>query len=266
MANLQFNSQFIPTASASTADPTVFTVTATINDVLGQYAAADVQLGDIVTLDCFNSSTNPKTVSRYRVTGTTSATGVTWTGTIHYIDTGATPQDPSEVLGTPGFIARSTPNNAFGWNPAPSLQGLPDYLTVYAQDSESLLITDNLGGGGLTRMNNSALAIPAKTAVYQLQDGSIGPATASGTYIQAFVLGFAQGAIAAGGSGNVLTSGDISGFSGLTPDTEYFLSNTTPGAIVPFSGLTSSAIYQTFVGISQNATTLSLHLERPLKY
>ena len=71
-------------------------------------------------------------------------------------------------------------------------------------------------------------------------------------------VGFVQSAISNGASGTVIfNDGKITGFTGLTNNARYFLSNTSPGGISLYGGLTyGAADIQQQVGVAEGTTIL----------
>jgi hypothetical protein len=70
-----------------------------------------------------------------------------------YSDSGS-PLDPSEVIGSTGFIAEASPKG-LAWHPGPTLQSLPDYLIQYSRDIDAFSVIDpKLAGSSGPVINN----------------------------------------------------------------------------------------------------------------
>ena len=95
---------------------------------------------------------------------------------------------------------------------------------------------------------------PASAVTYSVQLASAATPTLQ-QYFNLYTgfVGFAAANISAGATGNIATSGIASGFSGLTPGLQYFLSN-TPGAISLSTGTNSRK-----VGIAISTTQLAIN-------
>lgn len=103
------------------------------------------------------------------------------------------------------------------------------------------------------------VAVAARDVVYISSADNVSPADASaGTSAQA--IGFASAAAAPTASVTVRKFGRLSGFSALTAGARYYLSASTPGAIVSATPVGSgNTIIQ--VGYAKNATTLDIMIE-----
>lgn len=111
--------------------------------------------------------------------------------------------------------------------------------------------------GSATETYTAGEAIGARDLIYVNSSGQIMKADANDVTKQA--TGFCQSAISNGASGQVTFSAGakITGFTGLTANATYFLSNSTTGAISLFSGLTfgTNDIMQV-IGIAEGTTTI----------
>lgn len=111
--------------------------------------------------------------------------------------------------------------------------------------------------GSATETYTAGEAIGARDLIYVNSSGQIMKADANDVTKQA--TGFCQSAISNGASGQVTFSAGakITGFTGLTANATYFLSNSTTGAISLFSGLTfgTNDIMQV-IGIAEGTTAI----------
>ena len=142
MSDPVFSAKFSPTASAAQPDGT-FVVDAAVIDHVGQFSGLDVRANDAVILDTFASITSPSTVSRYRVMEVQSQGLRHVRVRLAYADSGPR-VDPSEVIGTDGYVSRTSTNYGLMWHAAPTLQLLPDYLVQYARNHETFTIIDTM--------------------------------------------------------------------------------------------------------------------------
>ena len=117
------------------------------------------------------------------------------------------------------------------------------------------LITESIKGVYISGAGN----IASKDAVYISADNTIlkAQANAAGT---THVIGFADGEILNGKSGNVITQGLIKDIlSGATAGDVYYLDSATPGAISTSQPVTSGHyIYQ--VGVAKNDKDLQVNI------
>jgi len=99
-------------------------------------------------------------------------------------------------------------------------------------------------------------ALAARDLVYISAAGTVMKADANAEAKAA--VGFVQSAISNGASGTVIfNDGKITGFTGLTNNARYFLSNTSPGGISLYGGLTyGAADIQQQVGVAEGTTIL----------
>lgn len=111
--------------------------------------------------------------------------------------------------------------------------------------------------GSATETYTAGEAISARDLVYVNSSGQIMKADANDVTKQA--TGFCQSAISNGASGQVsfLRGTKITGFTGLTANATYFLSNSTTGGIALYSALTftTNDIIQV-VGIAEGTTAI----------
>ena len=119
--------------------------------------------------------------------------------------------------------------------------------------------------GAVMETYTAGEAISARDMVYVNSSGNIMKADANDVTKQA--TGFCQSAISNAASGSVtfLRGAKITGFTGLTANATYFLSNATTGAIALYSALTlgTSDIAQV-VGIAEGTTVLRFAPGAPL--
>lgn len=111
--------------------------------------------------------------------------------------------------------------------------------------------------GSATETYTAGEAISARDLVYVNSSGQIMKADATAVTKQA--TGFCQSAISNGASGQVtfLRGTKITGFTGLTANATYFLSNSTTGGIALFSALTFSTNHiMQVAGIAEGATAI----------
>jgi hypothetical protein len=155
VSNTVFNSGFTLTNSIQLTSNT-FHLTLSIFDGTGYFLGFDVLVGDSIFLNTFNSFTSPYTVSRYVVSSIISL-GVSNVDLVAtYSDTG-TVVDPIEVVGSQGFIARSS-SSGLTFHTAPNLQNISDHIVQYARNYDAFNIIDpNLGGGGGGGSSNEEL-------------------------------------------------------------------------------------------------------------
>lgn len=111
--------------------------------------------------------------------------------------------------------------------------------------------------GSATETYTAGEAISARDLVYVNGSGQIMKADANDVTKQA--TGFCQSAISNGASGQVtfLRGAKITGFTGLTANATYFLSNSTTGGIALFSALTyGTADIIQVIGIAEGTTAI----------
>ncbi len=108
-------------------------------------------------------------------------------------------------------------------------------------DSTSVLFSESVAAGAIVNIYNNAGTRNARNG-----DAS--------SYAKR-AIGFVSGAVTSGATATVNFIGVISGLSGLTAGTEYFLSDTTPGSITATPVTTSGHILQS-VGTALSATEL----------
>ena len=93
-------------------------------------------------------------------------------------------------------------------------------------------------------------------------DGKVGKAIANDTFDKALVAGFAQTTKSTGQSVNCIVRGLLA-TSGLDEGDEYYLSNSSAGAITKTAPTTSSH-YLTRIGEAAGTTELIIKLEPPI--
>lgn len=118
-----------------------------------------------------------------------------------------------------------------------------DLSTVSAADT----IEANYTAGEVLAPSNALYVSSANTVSKALADSTS----------KSFVFGFAKAAASAAASVVVITSGQLSGFSGLTAGSRYYLDGTTAGAVSSAAPVgTGRSITQ--VGYARNSTTLHI--------
>ena len=125
-------------------------------------------------------------------------------------------------------------------------------ITVDAQGR----LTAASNGTGTAETYTAGEALSARDLVYIGPSGTLLKADANAVGKQA--QGFVPSAISNGASGTVIFhSGKITGLSGLTAGSLYFLSNTTPGGISLYAALTyGTGDIQQAVGMAESTTVL----------
>ena len=147
MADPVFSARFTPNSSTPIGGG-LYDVTASIFEGTGTFSGLDIQVNDIVYLDCFPSISNPNSICKFRVTIINTPHVSTPSVRLLFDDTGVE-VDPGEVTGNPGFICRPSAVNSLAFHAAPSLHTFPDYVVQYARNIESINVVDPaLGGGG----------------------------------------------------------------------------------------------------------------------
>lgn len=151
MADKIFSIRFIPTGSSQISSDT-WDVPGLVYDGDSFFSGFDVQVGDSVYLDTYNSLTAPYTVSKYTVLLTNSRSSGSVNLRLKYIDTG-TPVDPSEISGSSGFVCRTSTSHKLAWHAAPTTHNISDYVIQNARNQESFSIIDTFGSGGGSVLN-----------------------------------------------------------------------------------------------------------------
>lgn len=165
------------------------------------------------------------------------------------------------TLGEPTLSVEGTASNVQF-----NVEGLPGALGLSVEDPSSR-VDLSLTVGGLTVINKrGASGIPAATAiakgslVYITPLGFLGLASAAAEGKEA--IGFAAGAFAQGDPTTFYGAGDvITGLSGLTVGTPYFLSP-TPGAIGAAPGSPGQVVQN--IGTAISATEILFTLALPI--
>lgn len=163
------------------------------------------------------------------------------------------------------FLTVGSDGNAIEEAGAISSAGAGDEGKLVALDAggkiDSTMMPAGLGADSKTM--TAGEAISAKDLVYINGSGAAMKADANAVAKRA--IGFAQSAISNAATGTITFEGTITGLSGLTPGADYFLSNTTTGAIALYSSLTygSGDIIQR-VGFALSATELSFEPGAPI--
>lgn len=120
--------------------------------------------------------------------------------------------------------------------------------------------------GRITAASNGGTTGETYTAGEALTNGNLCYITSSGTIMKAdandpskLAQGFVLGSISNGASGTFYRGhGKITGLTGLTAGSRYFLSNATTGAIALYSSLTYTAgDIQQYVGRAESTTVLA---------
>jgi len=120
--------------------------------------------------------------------------------------------------------------------------------------------------GRITAASNGGTTGETYTAGEALTAGNLCYITSSGTIMKAdandsskLAQGFVLGSISNGASGTFYRGhGKITGLSGLTAGSRYFLSNTTTGGISLYAGLTyATNDIQQYVGRAESTTVLA---------
>ena len=259
MSTTVFSARFTPTGSTP-VNATDFNVIANLFDGTGEFGGADVQVNDIVYLDTFNSITAPNSISKFKVVSITSFTSNTIHAKLRYDDTGPV-VDPSEVIGNPGYICRSSPTDGLAFHAAPTIHTFYDYITQIARNKENLAKLDGHlaagGGSGSTKVmvNNSGVTIPALSAVSKRGDGGIMRADSDATGAKVYI-GFAMSAIANSASGTIQLvgpnfAGVVTGL-GFSPGDTVYISESAGLTNDPNSFTNSDDVFQR-VGIADCA-------------
>ena len=141
---------------------------------------------------------------------------------------------------------------------APNYRGLVDAI-IDLKEGFPLYIPTDVGFKA-----TAGEAINQGDAVYlDHTTGLAYKAIASGTEQQAHVIGFANQTQTTGNQIQLVTAGVI-GLSGLTTGNHYFLSSSTPGAIV-FTPPSGAGNYVTFLGQAASSTLFTIQLQPPIK-
>lgn len=121
-------------------------------------------------------------------------------------------------------------------------------------------ITAASSGTGTAETYTAGEAISAGDLVYVSAAGTVMKADANA--VAKAAIGFAPSSISNGATGTVIFgSGKITGLSGLTAGSQYFLSNAATGAVALYSSLTYTApdVVQQ-VGIAESTTVLRFNV------
>lgn len=106
-------------------------------------------------------------------------------------------------------------------------------------------------------------AITARDLCYVEAAGTIARATAaSGSPQQA--IGWATSSVSTGQAVTLQLEGKITGLSGLTTGSRYFLSDVTPGGLLVAPGPTGAGKYSQFVGTAVSATVLNFEPDQAI--
>jgi hypothetical protein len=113
------------------------------------------------------------------------------------------------------------------------------------------------------RINNqyiAEVAVDARDVVYVSSADSVSPAQANTEAHVAGLVGFAKADAAAAANVEVISSGVLAGFSGLTPGARYYLSAATAGEITATIPTGTGNII-TLVGVAKSATELNIRIQ-----
>lgn len=175
-------------------------------------------------------------------------------GFVNNISTTVTPQFRTATFGTPITVTPSTTyyiifqGNQSGASDNWLIYGTA--ATSYADGSAFRSANDGGSWGAAPTLADLAFRVYGPTETV----GNIYKASASTTSVAQFI-GFAPSSISSGATGSVTVGGIVTGLSGLTPGTHYFVSNTA-GAIQTTAGTNSKK-----VGIALSTTTLLIKNE-----
>ena len=219
MSNQIFNARVDLMSSTATVDPTIFTVEFNVVDGTGQFAATDVEVGDVLYLDTFIYNS---TISKYTIHQILGAVGTFFTGQITYVDTGAVVDPGTLSLGVGsanGFICRTTLQKKFAWFAAPTVHTFSDYITEYARDQEHWAIVENMSVTGPQGLQG----IQGTQGIQGIQGvagvvGSTGPVGLAGSTGPAGLVGSTGliGSTGLAGSAGVAGSTGPAGLAGST--------------------------------------------------
>jgi 3D (Asp-Asp-Asp) domain-containing protein len=265
MSAVPFNARFIPQSSTQLT-PTTWTVDAELFDGIGLFSCFDIQLGDIVFLDCFNSFSFPSTVNRYKVTQINSRSSFEINCDLAWDDEGTDIVDIGEVTGSAGFISRPSSNQQLSFHAAPTLHTIPDYVIQYARNNDMMNLIDPFGKKKVKNMTGTQIEkyqIVAWTDV-----GTVALADAT-LHTLSDIAGMTLTVIPNGSWGWILKQGYAAGAldgMGAIPGDKILLSPTVPGLMTkdPITDLDVSII-----GIGRaeppsgvaSANAIDLHME-----
>jgi len=228
MSAVPFNARFIPLSSAQNT-ATSWTVDAELFDGLGLFSAFDVQVNDIVFIDCFNSFSFPGTVNRYKVTSINSRLGMTINCDLAWDDDGNDVVDIGEVTGSAGFISRPSSNKQLSFHSAPTVHTIPDYVVQYARNNDMRTLIDPFGNKEVK--NGSGSTIAKYKIVAWNDNGSVSLADAT-LHSLSDIAGITVQEITDSSFGWIIKQGYIpSALVGLnaTPGAQVLLHPTIPG-------------------------------------
>lgn len=112
----------------------------------------------------------------------------------------------------------------------------------------------------VTNVYTAEVSLAARDVVYISSADNVSPADAGAIATSAGVIGLAKASAAPAASVNVVSSGVMDGFSGLTAGSRYYLSASTPGAISA-SVPTGTGNVVLLCGIAKSATSLHVRIE-----
>lgn len=113
-----------------------------------------------------------------------------------------------------------------------------------------------------TRVNGNGSTITANKAVYINSSGEFDLAKADGG-TTAPAYGFTTASVASGASGSLQTDGLLTGFSGLTAGSKYYVDASTAGAITA-TAPTTAGQYVCGVGRAVSSTELQIDISDPI--
>lgn len=235
MSDPIFSARFTPNSSTP-VDADTFDVQASIYDGTGQFSGLDIQVGDIVFLDCFPSISNPNSICKFVIDSIITPHAFNPTVRMSFNDTGVV-VDPGEVAGNPGFICRSSGMNPVAFHAAPTLHTFPDYVVQYARNIETIgIIEPNLGGGGGATNQKIMIvgaAVAAGKPVSKRPDGKVIQADSDAVNARN-VVGISVGSAAADGDPITIQlfganmAGVLTGM-GFVPGSDIFLNQDSSG-------------------------------------
>lgn len=108
-------------------------------------------------------------------------------------------------------------------------------------------------------------ALSANDAIHIFNDGGTGKMRKANAATGLQAHGFVPAAVLAAASGTVRLDDELlAGFVGLTIGAEYFLSDSTPGAITTTPPTTSGFLLQR-IGVAKSATELAIDISDPIE-
>jgi hypothetical protein len=228
VSTLLFNARFAPTNSLQLTT-TSWTVDADLFDGLGMFSAFDVQVNDVVYLDCFSSFSFPGTVNRYKVTQINARSGMQINCDLVWDDNSEGIVDIGEIIGNSGFICRPSTNKQMAFHAAPTIHNIPDYVVQYSRNNDNSLILDPFGNKRV--FNATGVTIGQYKVVAWEDNGTVNLADAT-LHDLSDVAGITLQAIPDGQFGWIIKKGYVAGaLAGMNakPGDNIILSPTNPG-------------------------------------